>query len=473
LLLLVLSLLGFAHVNAFLWVSNTLGNNMVLQRAPAKANIFGFATPNDNITVTFNNNNYVATAVGGSWSVSLPPTEAGGPYTITIVTQEGDKAVLSNILFGEVWLCGGQSNMQFTVSSAFNYTEEILAANNYPNIRVMTVGQGTYSQTPLNLLNTLAVGWAPASAATIGAGNWSEFSAVCWFTGRYLYDQMQVPFGLVSSNWGGTYVQAWSPAQALPKCNITTSIGTGNNANTVLYNAMINPFLKMQIKGVLWYQGEQNSADPTDYACMFPAMIQFWRSFFGQEFTFLFVQLSTPVNPQIRQAQLAALPLPNVGFATAADLGDATAPFGQIHPRDKQTVGRRLTSAALNIAYGQTSVVWQGPTFKSANASVSGTTVTVSVIFQLYGTGGLVEKNNTCPSVDVSASECSTFDIIFDNESIAAANVTSVSANIVTIQTEIPTGRKPIGLSYGWNVWPVMTIYSEQDLPAIPFTSTF
>eukprot|EP00026_Physarum_polycephalum_P008241 Phypoly_transcript_08320.p1 GENE.Phypoly_transcript_08320~~Phypoly_transcript_08320.p1 ORF type:complete len:348 (+),score=41.52 Phypoly_transcript_08320:40-1083(+) len=327
-IVLFLVLLGLVHVHGLLYVSNTLGSNMVLQRAPAKASIYGLAPAGENVTVTFNGNSFgTIAASNGEWSISLPPTEAGGPYTITVDTAEGDRAVLSNVLFGEVWFCGGQSNMQFTVASAFNATEEIQAANNYPDIRVFSVGEATYSDVPLDMLKTIDLQWSVASAKTIGAGNWSYFSAVCWFTGRYLYEQLKVPVGLVSSNWGGTYIQAWSPPAALAKCNITTSIGNGNNANTVLYNAMIYPFLKMQIKGVLWYQAEQNYVDPQDYVCMFPTMIQFWRAYFGQEFPFLFVQVSTPEPPQIRQAQLSALPLPGVGFATAVDLSDPTSPL--------------------------------------------------------------------------------------------------------------------------------------------------
>jgi len=457
-----------------LTISNTIGSDMVLQRAPYASSIFGWADAGDTITVAFNQKNYQSTAVAdGSWSVKLDPTAAGGPYSIVVASSAGDKVTLTNILFGDVWLCGGQSNMQFTVASAFNASEEIQAANGFPNIRVFTVGQSHYSPTPLTQLAGIAQGWSVATAATVGTGNWSEFSAVCWFTGRDLYNKYQVPIGLISSNWGGTVIQAWSSPAALKACSVNAS-GTGNEANSVLYNAMIVPFQNQTILGVLWYQGEQNVGEAGLYACMFPAMIADWRSNFPYSITFLFVQLApwittADVQDQ-RQAQLAALTLSGVGFASAVDLGDPLSEFGSVHPRAKQPVGARLAAAAQALAYGDSSVVWRGPGFQSASVRASGTVVTITILFNLYGSSGLVAKSNqTCPSQQPAAF-CANWQVTLNNGTVAAAQQLMVSGGQVQIQLQgVATSVSLIGIKYAYAAWPVTTIFNAEGLPAIPF----
>ena len=157
--------------------------------------------------------------------------------------------------------------MQFTVHTAWNATAEIAAAANYPSIRVMTVGQGTQSSHPLADLGSIAQPWAPASPASIGLGDWSAFSAVAWFFGRDVYDALAaagtpVPLGLVSDNWGGTAIQAWSSPAALEACGWA---GGGSN----LWNAMIHPLAvgPLALTGFLWYgegrgEGYQRGVDP-------------------------------------------------------------------------------------------------------------------------------------------------------------------------------------------------------------------
>jgi len=368
--------------------------------------------------------------------------------------------------------------MQFTVATAFNASLEIQRANNYPNVRVFTVGTYHYSSTPLTQLFQIEQNWSVASNVTIGLGAWSAFSAVCWFTGRDLYDSLQVPIGLISSNWGGTVIQAWSSPVALKVCNVTAS-GSGNEANSVLYNAMIVPFLNYVIKGALWYQGEQNSGQAELYSCMFPAMINDWRANWapatGKTFPFFFVQLApftaSTSWADTRQAQLAALSLPNVGFASAVDLGDPTSPEGSVHPRDKQDVGARLLNSVLNIAYGESDVVWEGPTYISFTPSIVNGAGVATVTFKLYGTGGLVVREAWCPTNEsVPVTSCGGWAILLSNNNWYPAVQGTVSGNTVVVSTpNIPTSTTVIGLSYAYAAWPQCTLFSEQGLPAIPF----
>jgi sialate O-acetylesterase len=254
----------------------------------------------------------------------------------------------------------------------------IALAAKYPQIRLFTVGQSTISPTPLATFATIEQQWSVASPASVGNGQWSFFSATCWFFGREMADKLRVPIGLVSTNWGGTYVQAWSSPDALSKCkgaseeNKNTRVafdGPNPNQPSVLWNAMVVPLLPMRITAVAWYQAEANVSPQGDlaYICQFPAMIQDWSAKMNSKsFHFYFVQLAPYWTDDhtslagMRLAQEAALLLPYVGMATAVDLGDPTSDVGVIHPRDKQTVGLRLARAALNLSYGNP-VSWLGP----------------------------------------------------------------------------------------------------------------
>jgi sialate O-acetylesterase len=242
-------------------VSNVFGSNMVLQR-DVSATLWGFAEPGTLVKTTIGGTSLTTQAGKDSvWRQALPVKAAGGPYTIT-ASAGSDTVTLSNVLFGDVYICSGQSNMQFTVPQALNASAEIEAANGFPSIRVMTVGQGTTSNEPLSQLATIEQVWAEASAASIGGGNWTHFSAVCWFFGRDLYTALggAVPIGLISSNWGGTRIQAWSSPTALKVCNTSAeAVGVTPNQNdpSVLWNAMIVPFTigPLSLKGFTWFQG--------------------------------------------------------------------------------------------------------------------------------------------------------------------------------------------------------------------------
>eukprot|EP01122_Echinamoeba_exundans_P010588 TRINITY_DN3993_c0_g1_i1.p1 TRINITY_DN3993_c0_g1~~TRINITY_DN3993_c0_g1_i1.p1 ORF type:complete len:315 (+),score=31.81 TRINITY_DN3993_c0_g1_i1:74-946(+) len=268
--------------------------------------------------------------------------------------------------------------MEMTLFGAFNSTAEISEAANYPFIRLFTVGQQFIAHSPLSNLAGIEQPWSVAGPSAVSNGQpWSFFSATCWFFGRQLFNELQVPIGLVSSNWGGTIVQAWSSDDAIRSCQIpgVAPVGSGNvgdanpNQNSVLWNAMIHPLLPMRLKGAIWYQGESNVgiASNLAYVCQFPAMIQDWRKKMNSDdFHFYFVQLAPfwssdhAVLAQMRLAQMAALSLPYVGMGTAFDLGDANSTLGVIHPRNKQTVGLRLARAALNMSFGKP-ISWLGP----------------------------------------------------------------------------------------------------------------
>lgn len=270
--------------------------------------------------------------------------------------------------------------MEFGMPAVASKTIEQQDANNFPNIRFFSVGHRTSSPVPFRNLQSFWEPWQVASNMTIdkdyGPGHtlFSTFSAVCWLFGKELSKKLgpEVPLGLISNNWGGTKVEVWTPKSAYAKCNRTDVA-----VNGPMYNAMILPYAEgpMQVAGFTWYQGEANTANATtaeQYSCMFPQMISAWRTAFAQPDAFFgFVQLSTwcalPPDslPQMRDAQMAALALPNVGYATNADHGMGC----NIHPAEKQHIGKRLADTALGIVY-KTGVQWKSPTYKSAKQTV-------------------------------------------------------------------------------------------------------
>jgi sialate O-acetylesterase len=273
-------------------LSNTLGDHMVLQSAPRHAQIFGWAAPGDEVTVTVRAASgteqpqvHVAVAKNdSSWSAQLDPVAAGArPYNISARSKHlGDGVTLVDVLFGELWMCGGQSNMELTVSQAFNASVEIARASESPLVRLFTVGQEYIDgEREYRQLRSIWQDWSVASPHAIGAGNWTVFSAACWFFGRALQEKLQVPVGLVSNNWGGTSVQTWMSADAIQTCQapplladlssplllsapppqVHPQLGSRPmpSGPSVLWNTMVVPWTQQTFRGVVFYQGESYS----------------------------------------------------------------------------------------------------------------------------------------------------------------------------------------------------------------------
>ncbi|XP_075695297.1 sialate O-acetylesterase isoform X3 [Rhinoderma darwinii] len=369
-LLLLLLFLTTSAGAAFRFASY-YGNHMVLQQGPARAVVWGYGEVGALVTVTLvqGSENISKTAADvngdvGVWKVLLDPMDYGGPYHLIAqqtFKQEITSIHLDDVLFGDIWICGGQSNMKMTVSMIFNASQELARAAHYPNIRLFTASRETSDTELLDLAN-VDLEWSVPTSLNLGDGDFTYFSAVCWLYGQHLAQWLKYPIGLVESAWGATVVEAWSSKTALSKCGLSkTSEDQRSNdfkktfarscEYSVLWNAMIHPFLNMTIKGVIWYQGEQNSIKNSDpYNCTFPALITDWRRSFhegsmGQtdpNFPFGFVQLSTGpkyrpiVNiPVIRWHQTADYgyapnpKMPNTFMAVSMDLGDERCPYGR------------------------------------------------------------------------------------------------------------------------------------------------
>ncbi|XP_026143438.1 sialate O-acetylesterase isoform X2 [Carassius auratus] len=374
--------------------SSYYGNHMVLQRAPAKAVVWGFGKNGAKVVLSLSGfqEEFSTTVINGIWRTTLKPVEASGrPYNLTASQNITNSSItLTDVLFGDIWLCSGQSNMAFTVGQVNNATEELALASEFPNVRIFQAALVQSGEELIDLAG-VEVPWSLPTPELLGGKKFSHFSAVCWLFGRYLYKTLNYPIGLVHSSWGGTPVEAWSSPRALHKCGLENSVlhvqsyleGAFVKWNsTVLWNAMIHPLLNMTITGAIWYQGEANANCNRDkYNCSFPVMIDDWRMAFhegsgGQtplDFPFGFVQLSTYRKNdskdgfrEIRWHQTADYGyapnerMKNTFMAVAIDVPDDKSPYGSIHPEDKQDVAYRLVLGARAVAYGQ-NVSFQGP----------------------------------------------------------------------------------------------------------------
>lgn len=453
-------------------LSKTLGSNMVLQRAPASAVVWGFATAGATVKTTFQGSSYVATADATNvWRQSLPPTAPGPAVTISFAASTGEATMLTNVLFGDVYICSGQSNMQFSLEANINATAEAQAANNYPNIRLFTVGQGTSSTTPLTDLKTIEQTWSVASNVSVTAGGgWGYFSAVCWFFGKQVSDGLsnQVPLGLISSNWGGTPIEHWSDAPAFKRCNRT-------DTDSTLYNAMIYPYVvgPMALTGFTWYQGEANTGSQQSadaYACLFPSMIQSWRTNFNVPKAFFgYIELSTWCNvnflPQMRDAQYAAVTTQGAGFAVNSDHGKGC----DIHPTQKQNCGERLGASALSKVYGQ-NIAWESPSYAGI-ASLAPGSATIKLTNVLpAGLVILPSANEGTLNCATTPNTCAWAGLQFNDAQKTWVNATvglSSDRQAIVLSAVPPAGASAIiTTSYGWGMVPFLTVYrADRDLP--------
>lgn len=348
-----------------------LSSNMVLQRN-TNVNLWGTAKANKKVKITASwtkEKFSVKADENGKWETTIPTIDAGGPYTLTF--DDGEKTELTNILLGEVWVCGGQSNMEMPVGG-FMYqpvngaAEQILDANKYPDIRMFTVPR-CISESPKEDCDTM---WRESSPLTV-----RTFSAAAYFFGKELQRILQVPIGLITSNWGGTVIEAWMSRESLDAIKDRNAElekkRRGANASTVLYNGMIRPICKFTAKGFIWYQGESNRHNWYDYAKLQKALIELWRKDWGNPNMPFYITQIAPYcyeGPNLRGTALfvdqqfkVADEMKNCGIACTTDLGE----YALIHPSAKDKVGQRLANLALTNDYGIEGLPVNLPRFKS------------------------------------------------------------------------------------------------------------
>lgn len=447
-------------------------DNMVLQR-DMPAPIWGWTGAGKEVKVTINGKTATATAdPDGKWMAKLGPLPAGGPFEMTVSGPE--QAKFTNVMVGDVWICSGQSNMEMGIGLAKDSKEEIEKAD-HPNLRLFTVPENIAYQPQSGFLKKGdQAKWLVCTPKDIMVGDWGGFSAAAYYFGRDLEEKLHVPIGLIHTSWGGTVAEAWTSQQSLEQMpDFTQALHDlpheppadkkarfNPNQVTVLYNGMIAPLEPLAIKGAIWYQGESNAGRPAQYRTLLPTLIRDWRGrFSGGDFPFLIVQLASfqpevdkPSESQwaeLREAQdLTAKTVGHSAIAVALDIGDAK----DIHPKNKQEVGRRLALDALALAYGQ-DVEYAGPTFSKMD--VDGNKAILH--FDHLG-GGLESKGGESLKGFAIAGQDKKF--VWGDAKIEGDTVVVTS----------PEVQHPAAVRYGWaNNGMSDNLINKAGLPAPPF----
>eukprot|EP00039_Didymoeca_costata_P020200 m.340426 g.340426 ORF g.340426 m.340426 type:complete len:521 (+) comp19301_c0_seq1:20-1582(+) len=342
--------------------------------------VYGWSDPGDTVTMVLTgryDKTYTTMATSdGRFLYDLPEQTASmEPYTLS-VSAKGTMVNLTNILFGDVWVCSGQSNMEFSVAEMFD-SKDIIANAAHPGLRLFAVQKNKSTDRLSDLVDIqYQQGWVEASPQTacgdeygskadfcmphcgpsaavksFARPSWGYFSAVCMVHGISILKKTGRPQGMLESCWGGTPIEAWTSKEGAEMCNSQKKAADGD-----LYAGMINPLLNFPIKGAIWYQGEANSRNGNPYACQMKAMITDWRQkwYKSGNFTFGLVQLAPAGDSSggiLRWSQEAATSLPGVGMAVTIDLSDPGSPCGAVHIRNKTAVGTRLAKATYALAY--------------------------------------------------------------------------------------------------------------------------
>lgn len=476
-------------VQAQLKLPALVGDHMVLQQN-TEINLWGWASASEEITITTDWQTQPIIVIAnedGNWKTSIKtPSTDHQPHQITL--EGNNKIELHDILFGEVWLCSGQSNMFFPVgkqentwkTGVINYEDEVKAATQ-SQIRLFTVGLAA-SQTPKNEVEGR---WQVCSPNSV-----YDFSAVAYFFGKNLYENLNVPIGLISSSWGGTRAEAWTSQEVLEenpdylpilerftdkqinyyrelkdyyqksqkvnKAETETQLkkpnyGELNKDPYVLYNAMLHPLINYTIKGVTWYQGESNAQRAYQYRTLFPDMIQNWRSDWKQEqLPFYFVQIAPhhSQNPEIREAQLMAYrSVKNTGIVVTTDIGNPK----NIHPENKQEVGRRLALWARSKTYGEKQIEYSGPLYRDFKVKKN----KIQIYFD-FAENGLQKKGK----------QLTHFEIAGEDQKFYPAKAKIKGNTVIVSSAEV---KKPVAVRFGWSKSPEPNLFNTAGLPASPF----
>ncbi|MBK1827859.1 sialate O-acetylesterase [Haloferula rosea] len=454
-------------------VAGIFADHMVLQQQ-AKAPIWGTATAKAEVTITTSwNQETTTTTTGhdGRWKTTLDTPSAGGPFQIQI-TSGSSKIQLKNVLIGEVWICSGQSNMQWKMRGfGLDHWKDDVAKAKHPGIRFCQVPQVLALETQ----DDMRANWSACTPQTV-----LNFSAVAYFFGSRLHQELDVPIGLISTNWGGSSAEAWISPEKLgrefPEFDKTLAgypaiaessgalyagkkgvpKGLNQRSPAVLYNSMIHPLIPYAFRGVIWYQGESNVRNPSQYARLFPALIEDWRTRWGAgDFPFYFVQIAPFHYKQepipvafLREAQMKTLSLPRTGMAVTMDVGDAT----NIHPKKKKPVAERLALMALARDYGRSDLVDSGPLYQDHEVQAG------SIRIKCTGTGSGLASSDGEP--------LSHFTIAGKDRKFVPAEATIDGDTLIVSSDKV---RTPVAVRFAWGNADAPNFANKEGLPASSF----
>ncbi len=460
--ILILILLASMRISAQLHLPPIINDHMVLQQE-AEVQLWGKSTPGENIkiTPTWDGKEYVTKVDNqGDWKVCILTPKAGGPFQIRIEVER-ESRVLNNVMLGEVWLCGGQSNMDISFKGLsnqpiFNAIDELLDSN-YPQLRLFRVKRA-YSLTPMEECQGKWEVASPESAV--------GFSAVGFLFGRLLHQREKMPVGVITCAWGGSSVEAWMSRE-----NVLRFVGVeipnetdnkrANETPTALFNAMLKPLTNYSIRGCLFYQGEANITEPDAYRERFPAMVKEWQKLWGKEFPFFYAQLA-PYSYKVinweseerqgarfREVQKECLvDIPNGEMIATSDIGASHT----IHPGDKQTIAKRFYYLAANRCYGHKHFECIGPTYKTMQ--INDNRVAISFSHAPYG-------------ISSNGEEIVGFEVAGIDHRFYPAKARLKGRSIVEVCSD--SVENPVAVRYCFTNYSKANLYNNFGLPAYPF----
>lgn len=439
-------------VNAQLRLPNIIDDHMVVQRE-TMVPLWGWAHPDQEVIITTSwDTTQVKTKAGNTalWRTSIKTPKAGGPHTITIKAG-GEIRMLTDVMSGEVWLCSGQSNMEWSMEISMDGKKDMSSVND-PNIRLMHIPK------------------AGASAPQVkGEGTWrvcdknsvQYFSAVAYYFGKKLSNELNVPIGLINASWGGSTAETWTTEESIAKDDELVAALKKQQERPwwpyeagSIYNAMIHPIVPYAIAGTIWYQGESNTAAPATYKKLMETMITDWRKAFKSDFPFYYVQIAPyagygeyPSGTLIREQQVKMLSIPKTGMVI---ISDHVENVNDIHPGYKKPVGERLANLALGDAYGKKGISYLNPLYKSMKVEKGN----IRVLFE--NVTALISKNGL-PTEFLIAGEDKKF---YPAKAKIEGNTVVISAKEV---------KKPVAVRYAWKNGSIGNLFSKEGLPVSSF----
>ncbi|QPH40204.1 sialate O-acetylesterase [Pedobacter endophyticus] len=464
-ILLLLNLACCIIASATVKPASIFTDHMVLQQQSNVA-IWGWAKPSTKVKIStsWNKENYsVISDENGKWRTKVATPAAGGPYEIEF--NDGEKLVLTDVLIGEVWFCGGQSNMEmpmkgFKGQPIIGSNEAILRSTN-KSLRLYTVPRSSVTE---RQDNSKPSPWKLAAPETV-----ANFSATAYYFGALLSDLLNVPIGMINDSYGGSSIEAWmSPEdlKAFPEVKIPLKgdpIKEVSRTPTTLYNGMLFPVIGYTIKGAIWYQGESNYERPDRYEALFPAMVASWRKNWDNgNFPFYYAQIAPYNYAQLppyhvggkynsaflRDAQRKSLAkIPNSGMAVLLDIGEEKS----IHPANKRQGGERLAYLALSQTYGINGFGAVSPGYESMT---------------IENNSAIIKFNNVPNGLTSFGNELSLFKIAGADQKFYPAKATIKGSSITVSADEV---KAPVAVRYAFDDFVTGDLFGNDGLPVSSF----
>ena len=467
------------QAHAELRVANLFGDHMVLQQnQPIR--VWGWAEPGSKVTVDLTSSDDESTATAnvnqdGKWLTEFKPRKAEGKKLSLSIHSGNERIKFDDILMGEVWICSGQSNMEWRVTQAANPQEEISKAN-HPMIRFYDVPKHVKQNKPQE--DAQENEWKLCSPETIGG-----FSAVGYYFGRRLHQELDLPIGLIGTNWGGQRIEPFTPPTGFKQvpelADYVKDLESGKfkGGATQIYNGMVAGLTPFSVQGAIWYQGESNAGDGLRYNFLQEALVKGWRSVFKNEnLSFYWVQLADfgrghtgqPAGGgwgPVREGQRRALRIPNTGMAVIIDIGAEK----DIHPKNKQDVGGRLAQLALVKNYGRENMEACGPLYRSHQ--IDGNQIRIQ--FDHVGKGLMVAEKGGAHFMDPvhpTPNDTLTEFSIQDAEGNWHWAKAKIDGDSVVVTSDAVS--EPKNVRFAYDSYPKINLYNRNGLPASPFSTT-